>query len=366
MGGSSFGKLFKVTTFGESHGAALGVVVDGIPSGIKIDEAEIQRQMDRRRPGAKVDGRKNAAVTARSEPDAAKILSGVFEGKSEGTPISLVIQNTSQHSKDYSNLKDAFRPGHADYTYFEKYGFRDYRGGGRSSGRETCARVAAGSIAMQFLRQKLGKKFKVTAFTLRAAGVSCDKINLSDIEKNSLRAADCKAAALMEQNIQRLRSEGNSAGGIIECRILGVPAGLGEPVFDKLDAELSYAMLSIGAVKGIEFGRGFEAADLTGRENNDQMCLKNGKPSFVTNNAGGVLGGISTGAPIIFRLAVKPVPSIFSEQKTVQYKNGKFSETNLKIEGRHDVCLCPRIVPVVEAMTYLVIADLYLQNSVQA
>lgn len=362
MSGSTFGKIFRATTFGESHGTALGVVVDGVPAGTKIDAQKIQERLDRRRPGAKADGKFNAAVTARSEADKAEILSGVFEGKAQGTPIAIEIRNTSQHSSDYSNLKDAFRPGHADYTYFEKYGFRDYRGGGRASGRETCARVAAGAVALQFLEQTLGKKFSVTAYTLRAAGISCNKIDLKVIEKNPLRAADLDAARAMQKKIEELRAAGDSAGGIIECQIKGVPAGLGEPVFEKLDATLAAAMLSIGAVKGIEFGAGFAACDMTGSENNDVIKLKGGKAAFASNNAGGLLGGISNGDAIIFRLAVKPVPSIFLEQETLKNKNGKLAQTSLKIQGRHDVCLCPRIVPVVEAMAALVIADALLQN----
>ncbi len=362
MSGSTFGKIFRATTFGESHGTALGVVVDGVPAGTKIDAQKIQERLDRRRPGAKADGKFNAAVTARSEADKAEILSGVFEGKAQGTPIAIEIRNTSQHSSDYSNLKDTFRPGHADYTYFEKYGFRDYRGGGRASGRETCARVAAGAVALQFLEQTLGKKFSVTAYTLRAAGISCNKIDLKVIEKNPLRAADLDAARAMQKKIEELRAAGDSAGGIIECQIKGVPAGLGEPVFEKLDASLAAAMLSIGAVKGIEFGAGFAACDMTGSENNDVIKLKGGKAAFASNNAGGLLGGISNGDAIIFRLAVKPVPSIFLEQKTVKSKNGKLAQASLKIQGRHDVCLCPRIVPVVEAMAALVIADALLQE----
>lgn len=376
MGGNSFGKIFKVTTFGESHGNALGCVVEGVPSGIKISAEKIQRELERRRPGKKFAGEKNAAVTSRDESDTAEILSGVFEGFSQGTPIAIAIKNTSQNSKDYSNLAATFRPGHADFSYFEKYGFRDYRGGGRSSGRETCARVAAGAIARQFLEQCLGKKFSITAYTLRAAGISCNTINFSDIEKNPFRAADLKAAELMQSKIEELRAQGNSAGGIIECEIRGVPSGLGEPVFEKLDALLAQAMLSIGAVKGIEFGAGFASADSTGKENNDQICLdKNGKPKFLSNNSGGILGGISNGEKIIFRIAVKPVPSIFCEQKTIRTKSDpkrpaekkiEFEETDLQIHGRHDVCLCPRIVPVVEAMSALVLADLYLQNECAA
>ncbi len=362
MSGSTFGKIFRATTFGESHGTALGVVIDGVPAGTRIDLAKIQERLDRRRPGAKADGKFNAAVTARSEADKAEILSGVFEGKAQGTPIAIEIRNTSQHSSDYSNLKDTFRPGHADLTYFEKYGFRDYRGGGRASGRETCARVAAGAVALQFLEQALGKKFSVTAYTLRAAGISCKKIDLKAIERNPMRAADLDAARAMQERVEELRAKGDSAGGVIECQIKGVPAGLGEPVFDKLDATLAAAMLSIGAVKGIEFGAGFAAADLTGSQNNDEIRAKGSKAAFRTNNAGGLLGGISNGDTIVFRIAVKPVPSVFVEQETVKMSKGKLADTKLKIQGRHDVCLCPRIVPVAEAMAALAIADALLQN----
>lgn len=363
MSGSTFGKIFKATTFGESHGTALGVVIDGVPAGTKIDAQKIQERLDRRRPGAKADGKINAAVTARSEADKAEILSGVFEGKAQGTPIAIEIRNTSQHSSDYSNLKDTFRPGHADLTYFEKYGFRDYRGGGRASGRETCARVAAGAVALQFLEQALGKKFSVTAYTLRAAGISCNKIDLKAIEQNPMRAADLNAARAMQERVEELRAKGDSAGGVIECQIKGVPAGLGEPVFEKLDASLAAAMLSIGAVKGIEFGAGFAACDITGSQNNDEICANgSSKARFKTNNAGGVLGGMSNGDTIIFRIAVKPVPSVFVEQETVKMSKGKLARTKLKIQGRHDVCLCPRVVPVVEAMAALVIADALLQD----
>ena len=359
MSGNTFGTIFKVTTFGESHGAGLGAVVDGCPAGLEIDINRIQEALNRRRPGASADGKLNAAVTARKEADQVEILSGVFEGVSEGTPIAMIIRNTSQKSKDYSNLAATFRPGHADYTFSEKYGNRDYRGGGRSSGRETAARVAAGAVARIFL-EKSG--IKITAYTLRAAGISCKKVDFEQIEQNSLRACDEEAAKLMEEKIAELRSQGNSAGGIIECVVEGVPAGLGEPVFDKLDAELAKAVLSIGAVKGIEFGAGFAAADLTGSQNNDKMRSSGSNVQFETNNAGGILGGMSNGNQIVFRAAVKPVPSIFQTQKTVTAKDGKFENTDLLIEGRHDICICPRIVPVVEAMTAIVVADMILRN----
>ena len=364
MAGSSFGTFFKITTFGESHGAALGVVVDGCPSGIPLNETIIQKELDRRRPGHH-DGQFNASVTARKEADACQILSGVFEGRTTGTPIAILIPNTSQHSKDYDALKDTFRPGHADYTYTQKYGIRDHRGGGRSSGRETAARVAAGAVAKAFLTAST--EISVTAFTLRAAGISCQTIDLSVIEQNPLRAADLTAAEAMAQRIDQLRRQGDSAGGLVQCQVTGVPAGLGEPVFDKLDAELAKAMVSIGAVKGVEFGAGFGCVDLTGSTMNDALYLHHGddgttQPAFRTNNAGGILGGISSGNTILFNVAVKTVPSIFLEQQTVAKVEGQWQDTTLAIHGRHDVCLCPRIVPVVEAMTWLTPADLYLRQ----
>ncbi len=359
MAGNTFGSIFRITTFGESHGTGLGVIIDGCPAGIPVKLEKIQEALDKRRPGAAVNGIKTAAVTQRNEPDKAEILSGVFEEKSEGTPIAIEIRNTSQHSKDYGNLVNTFRPGHADYVYDAKYGFRDYRGGGRASGRETAARVAAGAVAAMFLESQ---GISVKAYTLKAAGIKCSKKDFSQIDQNSMRAPDNEAAKLMEAKIEEFRSKGDSAGGIIECVVQGVPAGLGEPVFDKLDAEIAKAILSIGAVKGIEFGLGFDAADSTGSENNDKMSVKDGKPVFNTNNAGGILGGISNGNDIVFRLAVKPVPSIFLAQETICKENDSFAETSLEIKGRHDVCLCPRIVPVVEAMTSIVLADMLLRN----
>lgn len=363
MAGNTFGTNFKVTTFGESHGVALGCVIDGCPAGTEISRDFIQKALDRRRPGAKnPDGKLNASVTARSEPDQVEILSGVFEDKATGTPIALVIRNTSQHSSDYGNLVNTFRPGHADFTFDAKYGFRDYRGGGRSSGRETAARVAAGAVAMQLL-EKNG--IKVTAYTIKAAGVSAEKRDFSQIEQNALRAPDNEAAEKMNAEIEKIRQKGDSTGGIIECVIDGCPAGLGEPVFDKLDAELAKAMLSIGAVKGFEIGDGFEVCDSTGSTNNDSMHSENGNPVFETNHAGGILGGISNGNQIIFRVAVKPVPSIFIKQNTVKKENSSYESAELEIKGRHDICLCPRIVPVVEAMAALVIADAFLTQRLQ-
>lgn len=361
MSGNSFGELFRVSSFGESHGAALGCIIDGCPAGVVIDTEKLQKALDRRRPGARqldADGNVqfNPAVTSRSEEDKAEIVSGVFEGKSTGTPIAIIIRNQNQHSNDYNSIKNVFRPGHADFTYQAKYGARDYRGGGRASGRETCARVAAGAIA-QMILDTVG--ISITAYTKRAASISCTSIDISEIERNTMRAPDKNAAMLMEKRIAELRQQGDSAGGIIECVARGVPAGLGEPVFDKLDAILAQAMLSIGAIKGIEFGSGFAACDMTGSVDNDPMRSNKGAVSFASNNAGGILGGISRGDDIIFRVAVKPVPSIFIKQQTVDVE---CNNSDIIIEGRHDVCLCPRIVPVVEAMTAITLADAYLRN----
>lgn len=366
--GNTFGTNFSVTTFGESHGVALGCIIDGCPAGIELSAEVIQKALNRRRPGVSPDGKLNASVTARTEADAVEILSGVFEGRTTGTPIALEVRNTSQHSKDYGNLDLTFRPGHADYTYDVKYGgCRDYRGGGRSSGRETLARVAGGAVAAQLLAQH---GIKITAYTIRAAGISAEKRDLSQIEQNALRAPDNEAAEKMNAKIEELRAAGDSAGGIIECIVQGCPVGLGEPAFDKLDANLAKAMLSIGAVKGFEIGDGFAAADSFGSTNNDCMHAENGQPVFDSNHAGGVLGGLSSGADIIFRVAVKPVPSIFKPQQTVRRAgdfggDGKaqYETTELQIKGRHDICLCPRIVPVVEAMTALVLADFLLRNT---
>ena len=366
--GNTFGKNFSVTTFGESHGVALGCVIDGCPAGILLTKEMIQKALNRRRPGVSPDGKLNSSVTARTEADEVEILSGVFEDRTTGTPIALEVRNTSQHSKDYGNLDKTFRPGHADYTYDIKYdGNRDYRGGGRSSGRETLARVAAGAVASQLLAQK---GIKITAYTIRAAGISAEKRDLSQIEQNALRAPDNEAAGRMNAKIEELRAAGDSAGGIIECIVQGCPAGLGEPVFDKLDADLAKAMLSIGAVKGFEIGDGFAAADSLGSTNNDTMHAEGGRPVFDSNHAGGVLGGLSSGNEIIFRVAVKPVPSIFKPQQTVKrstdfsaHGQANYETTELQIQGRHDICLCPRIVPVVEAMTALVLADFLLRDS---
>jgi chorismate synthase len=366
MAGNTFGTAFRITTFGESHGRALGVTIDGCPAGIALDESLIQRELDRRRPGAhatasegtKQNTKLNPAGTSRKEADACEILSGVFEGKTTGTAISIVVRNTDQHSADYSDIATKFRPGHADYPYTMKYGVRDYRGGGRSSGRETIGRVAAGAVAKAFLATK---GIHIKAWTSEAVGISCGGFDEAAIEENAMRACDNTAAELMMQRIIELKAQGDSGGGIVTCRVQGLPAGIGEPVFDKLYAMLAFAVLSVGAIKGIEFGSGFESARMTGSTWNDPMRhgAKKGAPEFVTNHAGGVLGGISTGADLVFRAAVKPVPSISLPQKTIDTK-GKNCE--IEVRGRHDVCLCPRIVPVIEAMTALTVIDLYLRN----
>jgi len=363
MGGNTFGTLFRITTFGESHGRALGVTIDGCPAGIPLSEFAVQRELDRRRPGAHpvhgVDVKLNPAVTARKEADEVEILSGVFEGKTTGTAIAMIVRNTNQQSADYGDIAKKFRPGHADYPFYRKYGIRDYRGGGRSSGRETIGRVAAGAVAKAFLA---AKGISVLAWTSEAVGVQCARFAESQIELNPMRACDPEAAEAMQRRIVELKGEGDSGGGVISCRVTGdIPAGLGEPVFDKLDAELAYAILSIGAIKGIEFGAGFGAAKMTGSENNDPIRRdgETGKVRFLSNNAGGILGGLSTGAEIRFRAAVKPVSSISKEQLTVDLEG---DDCEISVHGRHDVCLCPRIVPVVESMTALVLTDLYLRN----
>lgn len=341
MSGSTFGTIFKVTTFGESHGPAIGAVVDGMPAGVEIDQNFIQQELDRRRPGSKAAG-----STLRKESDTVEILSGVFEGKSTGTPIGLLIRNSDQHSSDYSQLKDLFRPGHADWGFHAKYGFRDYRGGGRSSGRETACRVAAGALAKLVLREIAG--VKITAYALEIGGIRCRNIDLEEIEKNPLRAPDADAAEKMAERIEECRNALDSCGGIVECRITGVPAGWGEPVFDKLDSLLAQAVFSIGAVKGFTVGAGFDAASSTGSINNS-----------APGAAGGIRGGISDGEDIVFQAAVKPTPSIGQEQ-LMPGSDGAMH--HFAIKGRHDVCIVPRVVPVIESMAALVLADCALRQ----
>ncbi|MCR4335822.1 MAG: chorismate synthase [archaeon] len=346
MTGSEFGKNFKIITFGESHGAGIGVVIDGIKPGLKISVKEIQKELDRRRPG------QSRITTQRKEADAVEIISGIFEGKTLGSPICLLIRNQDYRSKDYNDIKKLFRPGHAGYTYLKKYGIRDYRGGGRSSGRETAARVAAGAIA----KKELAKKhIKIIGYVKEIAGIKAEKFDEKEIEKNNVRCADKNAAKKMEQAIIDAIKKKDSVGGIVEVIVKGVPVGLGEPVFSKLDAELAKALMSIGAVKGFEIGKGFEIAKMKGSQANDEIRKVKGKVKFLSNNAGGILGGISNGDDIIMRIAVKPTSSISQKQKTLDksLKNA-FIET----KGRHDPCICPRVVPVAEAMVALVLQDL--------
>ncbi len=346
MSGNSFGSIFRITTFGESHGPGLGVIIDGVPAGIRLDAERIQHDLDRRRPG------QSKVSTMRNESDTAEILSGVMDGVTTGTALAMLVRNGDQRSRDYGDLATCFRPGHADYGYFTKYGIRDYRGGGRSSGRETAMRVAAGAVAKQLLAHY---GITVQAYAVRLGGVAAKKIDLNAVESNIVRSADPDVAEAMIAAIRAAQAEMDSVGGVIECRADGVPAGLGEPVFDKLDALLAHAVLSVGGVKGVEFGDGFAAADSRGSRNNDAMSSE----GSLTNHAGGILGGISNGSPILFRVAMKPTPSIAQEQQTVDESG---SAVAIRIHGRHDPCLVPRAVPVVEAMAALVLADALLRQ----
>ena len=346
------GKIFKVTTWGESHGPALGAVVDGCPAGLLLSPEDIQVMLNRRKPGA------SEFATKRSEADSVEILSGVFEGRTTGCPISLMIRNTSQRSGDYSQIAGYYRPGHADFGFDRKYGFRDYRGGGRSSGRETAARVAAGAIAKKLLA---GEGISVDAYTLSIGPVEIDKSRMDQSLActNPLCMPDEGAFEKASEYLRDCMAQGDSAGGVIECVIRGVAPGLGEPVFDKLDAALAAAVFSIGSVKGFEIGDGFAAARSRGSENNDPFINDNGKIVKKTNHSGGILGGISDGSDIVLRAAIKPTPSISAPQQTVG-KNGE--EMQVSIHGRHDPVIVPRAVVVVEAMAALVVADMLLQN----
>jgi len=352
MSGSIYGKNFQISTWGESHGKALGVVIDGCPAGIPLCEEDIQTDLDKRKPG------NSKFSTPRKEADAVEILSGVFEGKTTGTPISLIIYNTNQRSKDYSQIAQYYRPGHADYTYDMKYGFRDYRGGGRSSARETAARVAAGAVAKKLLSE-IG--VKILTYTESIGNISVDNKNfdVEEINNNPLLMPDKnayeKAAAFLDEK----RAEENSAGGVVKCIVSGMPAGIGEPVFEKLDAALGKAMFSINAVKGVEFGSGFKAAQMLGSENNDEYTYTDGRFQKLSNNAGGILGGLSDGSDITMRIAFKPTPSIHKTQKSVN-KSGENIDIN--IEGRHDPIVVPRAVIVVESMTAVTLADYILQG----
>ena len=350
MAGNTFGKQFRITTWGESHGKALGVVVDGVPAGLPLSEAEIQTFLDRRKPGG------SRFSTPRKEADEVQILSGVFEGRSTGTPISLLIPNTSQRSSDYSEIASYYRPGHADYTYDMKYGFRDYRGGGRSSGRETAGRVAAGAIASLFLKQ-LG--IRVCAYTKSIGPIACESFCQEEISRNPLCMPDADAAARAQDYLNECMKQFDSSGGVVECFADGVPAGLGDPVFDKLDAALAGAVMSIGAVKAVEIGDGTAVSQARGSENNDPFRMRDGHVEKETNHAGGILGGISDGSRILLRAHIKPTASIFSDQRTV---NQAGENITIRIKGRHDPVIVPRAVEVVEAMTALGLADALLSN----
>ncbi|MEO1032116.1 MAG: chorismate synthase [Bacteroidota bacterium] len=347
MAGNSFGKLFKLTTFGESHGTAIGGIIDGCPSGLKLDFDAIQNELDRRRPG------QSKIVTQRKEPDSVEFLSGIFEGVTTGTPIGFVIKNTNQKSKDYSHIKDVYRPSHADYTYDKKYGVRDYRGGGRSSARETACRVVAGAIAKQLL-----STVQIHAFTSSVGDIFIDKpyqeLDFSKIESNAIRCPDEASAERMIKKVKEVKKQGDTIGGTITCVLQNVPVGLGEPVFDKLHAELGKAMLSINAVKGFEYGSGFCGAKMMGSEHNDKF---NEDGSTQTNLSGGVQGGISNGMDIYFRVAFKPVATTLQKQETI---NSSGETVEMQGKGRHDPCVVPRAVPIVEAMAALVLADYLL------
>ncbi len=349
MAGNTFGNLFKLTTFGESHGVAIGGVIDGCPAGVALDLEAIQQELDRRKPG------QSAIVTQRKEPDTVEFYSGIFEGITTGTPIGFAIKNANQKSKDYSHIKDSYRPSHADYTYDQKYGIRDYRGGGRSSARETASRVVAGAIAKQVLSD-----IKINAYVSGVGTLKLQKahteLDLSLTESNIVRCPDPEMANEMEHYIMQIRKEGDTVGGIVSCAISGVPVGLGEPVFDKLHAELGKAMLSINAVKGFEYGSGFEGAALKGSQHND---LFNSDGTTKTNLSGGIQGGISNGMDIYFNVAFKPVATIMQDQETID-KEGNI--VNMQGKGRHDPCVVPRAVPIVEAMAALVLVDYWLMN----
>lgn len=359
MSGNRFGTLFQYTTFGESHGPAIGCVVDGVPPGIALSEPDIQKYLDKRKPG------QSRHTTQRREPDEVRILSGVFEGLTTGTPIGLLIENVDQKSKDYGDIKDKFRPGHADFTYFQKYGHRDYRGGGRSSARETAMRVAAGAIARKVLEHEIGKKVSITGHVVQIGPIRSDakKLNFKEIDNNPFFSADPKIVAEWETYLDKQRKSGSSAGALVQVHASGIPAGLGAPVYDKLDADLAKAMMSINAVKAVEIGAGFDSVALGGEQNADEIRIdKKGNPMFLSNNAGGILGGISSGQDIVVRVGFKPTSSILTPVKTID-KNNK--ETDIMTKGRHDPCVGIRGVPVCEAMMACVLADHWLRHKAQ-
>jgi len=353
MAGNSYGKIFKLTTFGESHGTAIGGIIDGCPAGLELNLDAVQLDLDRRRPG------QSDLTTPRNESDKVEWLSGIFEGKSTGTPIAFIIYNKDYRSRDYSDIKDVFRPSHADFVYAEKYGIRDYRGGGRSSARETASRVAAGGIAKQLLGNR---EIQIRAFVNQIGKIKADldpnTINL-DTPENELRCPDEKASKKMRSLLEQTKAEGDTLGGVITCIVKNVPTGWGEPVFDKLHAELGKAMLSINAVKGFEIGSGFGAVEMMGSEHNDSFEKTEKGVRTTTNFSGGIQGGISNGMDIVFRVAFKPVASIAKAQKTISDKG---EDRNIEVKGRHDPCVVPRAVPIVEAMAALVLADFELRN----
>lgn len=353
MAGSSFGNIFRITTWGESHGKGIGVVVDGCPAGLLLSEEDIQSYLNRRKPG------QSKFTTPRKEDDAVEILSGVFEGKTTGTPISMIVHNTNQKSRDYSEIASYYRPGHADFCFDEKYGFRDYRGGGRSSGRETIGRVAGGAIAAKLLEQ-MGITILTYTKSIGPVSIDSSNIDIKEISNNSLYMPDAVAAREAEKYLEECLANCNSAGGMVECQINGIPVGLGDPVFEKIDANLAKAIMSIGAVKGFEIGDGFGVATSTGLTNNDAFTIDtNGTICKKTNHSGGTLGGMSDGSALVFRAAFKPTPSIASIQETV---NKSKEEIEISIKGRHDPIIVPRAVVVVEAMAALTIADALLMN----
>jgi len=346
VSGNTFGKVFRVTTWGESHGPALGAVIDGCPPRLALETADIEAELARRRPGA------SAFTSPRREPDRVEILSGVFEGRTTGTPISLIIYNRDARSEAYAALREVYRPGHGDFTYQSKYGIRDHRGGGRASARETAARVAAGAVAQKVLDRE---GIRVVAYTLELGGVQAQTLDWDRIGENPFFCPDPAAAEQMATRVQEVRQQGDTLGGVVEVRVQGCPPGLGEPVFDKLDAALAQAVMSVGAVKGVEIGAGFAAARLLGSQNNDPITPE----GFVSNRAGGILGGISNGEEIVVRAGVKPIPSLGQEQQTVDLHG---QPRTIKIGGRHDISALPRIVPVIAAMVRLTLADQLLRQ----
>jgi chorismate synthase len=347
MSGNTFGKLFSVTTFGESHGAALGCIIDGCPPGLELSEADMQRDLDRRKPGT------SRYTTQRREADEVRILSGVFEGKTTGTPIGLLIENTDQRSKDYSKIADQFRPAHADYTYMHKYGVRDYRGGGRSSARETAMRVAAGAVARKYLEQKLG--IRIRGYLSQLGPVKAEKLDWDQVHQNPFFCPDADKVPEMEAYMNALRKEGNSVGARINVVAEGVPPGLGEPVFDRLDADLAHALMSINAVKGVEIGAGFDCIEQKGTVHRDEMTPE----GFLSNNAGGVLGGISSGQPILASIALKPTSSLHLPGRGIDVSG---NPVEVVTTGRHDPCVGIRATPIAEAMMAIVLMDHYLRH----